>query len=122
MPSAKAVQPVPADLGRQARDLIEEANRAVLDDGASMTAPRIHNTARALMSLAERLPQALDQLATVIQWRAEQGVVQMDTDQDPAEAAAAVAEDLRVAGAAAQLLADRLAEPVHVLSAMGHRG
>jgi hypothetical protein len=122
VPSAKAVQPVPADLVRRARDLIEEANRAVLDDGASLTAPRIHDTARTLMSLVERLPQALDQLATFVEWRAEQGAIVMDTGQDPAEAAAGVAEDLRVAGAAAQQLAGRLAEPVHVLSAMGHQG
>jgi hypothetical protein len=119
VPSSK--QPVPSDLAYRARDLIEEINRAVLDHPEAMTAPRIHDTVRALMSLTERLPQTFEQLAAVLEIRAREGVIRMDTAEAPATAARSAAQELRTAGEEAGQLAHRLAKPAAALFSMGHR-
>ena len=55
----------PAQLVRQARDLIEESNRVVLD-AEGLSAPALSETVQALKSLVERLPQAFEQTAYVL--------------------------------------------------------
>lgn len=92
MPSPK--QPVPADPAYQACGPVEEVNRAVLVHPEVMTAPRIQDTVRALMSLTERLPQTFEQLAGVLEIRAREGVIRMDS---------------------------QLAKPAAALFSMGHR-
>lgn len=115
-----SAQPAPADLARKARDLVEELNRAVVDGSHTLTAPRVHETARALMELVDRLPQAFQQLADVLELRADQGAIRMDTGEDPDGVARATAEDLRVAGSEAHQLPDRLAKPARALFSMAH--
>jgi len=110
-----------ADLALAARDLIEQINCDVLDEPGKMTAPRIHETTRALMSLMDRLPQAFDQLATVLEMRAKDGAIVMDTADDPDVAATTTAEELRAAAADAQALAHQLAVPTRTLYSMGHK-
>ncbi|MEV5124726.1 hypothetical protein AB0K49_18345 [Streptomyces decoyicus] len=46
----------PAKLARQARDLIEEFNRVVLDDAKDLSAPALSEATQALKSLVDRLP------------------------------------------------------------------
>ncbi|MBT2384486.1 hypothetical protein [Streptomyces sp. ISL-11] len=113
-------QPVPADLAREARDLVEQVNHAVLDAPEALTAPRIHETTRALMQLVERLPQTFEQLADVLELRAREGAIRMDTAEDPDAAARAAAEDLRAAAAEAHQLARHLTQPAGALFSMAH--
>ncbi|WP_328381804.1 hypothetical protein OHS81_01885 [Streptomyces sp. NBC_00400] len=47
----------PAKLARQARDLIEEFNRVVLDDAKDLPAPAVSDAVQALKSLVDRLPE-----------------------------------------------------------------
>ena len=112
----------PAVLAQNARDLVEQLNRQVLDDAGKITAPNVNDTVRALMQLVDRLPQAFEQLATVLEMRAKEGVIGMDTAEDPAVAAFATAEELRSAAADAQALAQYIAVPARTLSSMDHQG
>ncbi|GAA2341430.1 hypothetical protein OHT20_37660 [Streptomyces caniferus] len=47
----------PAKLARQARNLIEEFNRVVLDDAKDLSAPAVSDAVQALKSLVDRLPE-----------------------------------------------------------------
>jgi hypothetical protein len=111
----------PAKLARQARDLIEDLNRVVLDDARTLSAPVLSETTQVLKQLVERLPQAFEQTADVLEMLAEQDKVVMDGDQDPKTAVAEVAAELRAAGASSEQLAKDLANPASALFLMGGR-
>ena len=117
MPAKKS----PAVLAQNARDMVEQLNHLVLNEAATITAPNINDTVRPLMQLADRLEQAFEQLAAVLEMRAKEGAIGMDTDEDPDDAVAAVAEALRAAAGDVQGLAQSLAVPARTLSAMDHR-
>lgn len=117
----QSTSPKPADLAREARDLIERVNRSVLDDPEAFTAPRILATTRALTELTGRLRQAFGRPAAVLEMWAREGVIRMDSLDDPDVAVPPVAEDLRSAAAAAQDLADLLARPSEILWSMSHQ-
>ncbi|BBG20739.1 hypothetical protein RVR_P1125 (plasmid) [Actinacidiphila reveromycinica] len=110
----------PAKLARQARDLIEQLNHVVLNDARALSAPVLSETVQVLKQLVERLPQAFEQTADVLEMLAEQDKVVVD-GQDPKAAVAEVAAELRAAGAGSQQLAKELANPASALFLMGGR-
>jgi hypothetical protein len=112
----------PAVLAQNARDLVEELNRLVLDEPGKVTAPNINDTLRALTQLVDRLPQAFEQLAAVLEMRAKEGVIGMDTGEDPDVAAGRAAGQLRTVAADAEALVQALAAPARILHHMDHRG
>ncbi|MFJ3762952.1 hypothetical protein [Streptomyces sp. NPDC090080] len=111
----------PARLVRQARDLIEEVNRAMLD-GPVPSAPELSETVQALKSLIERLPQAFDQSAATLTGLAANDKIVMDTGEDPAAAAAEAAAGLRAVSANTEQLAKELGTPASVMFHMGGPG
>jgi hypothetical protein len=110
----------PAKLARQARDLIEQLNCVVLDDARALSAPVLSETTQVLKQLVERLPQAFEQTADVLEMLAKQDKVVVD-GQDPKAAVAEVAAELRAAGASSERLAKDLANPASALFLMGGR-
>lgn len=111
----------PAKLARQARDLIEELNRVVLDDARTLSAPVLSETTQVLKQLIERLPQAFDQTASVLEMLAGQDKVVVDGDQDPKAAVAEVAAEMRAVATSSEQLAKDLANPASALFLMGGR-
>ncbi|MFF4174276.1 hypothetical protein [Streptomyces sp. NPDC001744] len=110
----------PAKLARQARDLIEEYNRVLLDDADDLSAPALSEATRVLKSLVDRLPQAFEQTADVLEMLASQDRV--TTGQgDPRTGAATTAAELRAVAAGAGKLAEDLSHPVSALFLMGGR-
>ncbi|MGJ5899393.1 hypothetical protein ACSCBZ_46760 [Streptomyces niveiscabiei] len=109
----------PAELARQARDLIEELNHVVLDDASALSAPALSETTQVLKQLVEQLPQAFDQTASVLEMLAKRGKVVVDGDQDPKVAVAEVAAELRAVAISSEQLAKDLADPASALFLMG---
>ncbi|MFK4070430.1 hypothetical protein [Streptomyces sp. NPDC029674] len=115
-----AVKQDPATLVRQARDLIEEFNRAVLDDRNDLSAPALSEATQALKSLVERLPQAFEQTADVLELLAKNNKVTVEQG-DPKEEVATTAAELRTVAAGSKQLAKSLANPASALFLMGGR-
>ncbi|MFD0353401.1 hypothetical protein ACFVHW_06565 [Streptomyces sp. NPDC127110] len=111
----------PAQLVRQARDLVENVNRAVLDDAATLSPPQLSAVVQALKELVERLPQAFDQAAAVLDMPAARDLVVMDTGQDPKAFTAEAAAQLRAAASSSEQLAKELAGPASAMFHMGGR-
>lgn len=111
----------PAGLARQARDLIEEFNRVVLDHAGTLSAPALSESIQAIKQLAERLPQAFDQTAGALEMLATRGEVFMNNGQNHSAAVCETAEQLRVAGSTGELLAEDLARPASILSSIRSR-
>ncbi|MGE7390861.1 hypothetical protein ACQKM2_35840 [Streptomyces sp. NPDC004126] len=111
----------PVRLVRDARDAVERVNNAFLDDGARLSAPAVSATVQALKELVERLPQALDQAAAVIELLGARERVVMDTGQDAEAFTAEVAAQLRAAATSSEQLAKELAAPASTLFHMGGR-
>ncbi|MGW4629723.1 hypothetical protein [Streptomyces rubiginosohelvolus] len=110
----------PAALVRQARDLIEEANRVVLDDGRNLSAPAVSDTVQALKSLVERLPQAFDQTARVLEMLAKADKVSVERGDAKTEVARTAGE-LRGVATDSEQLARTLSHPASALFMMGGR-
>jgi hypothetical protein len=110
----------PAMLVRQARDLIEEFNRVVLDDAKDLSAPALSEATQALKSLVGRLPQAFEQTADVLEMLAANNKVTVDQG-DPKTEAATTAAELRTAAADSEQLAKTLSHPASALFLMGGR-
>ncbi|WP_432190221.1 hypothetical protein [Streptomyces sp. Tue6028] len=116
--SSKRPASVPADLAREARDLIERVSRAIRDDPVELTVPRIHETTRALLQLVELLPLTFEQLANALEVRAKAGAICLDATDDLDAAARAAAADLRVVAGEADELSYLLAKPSTTLWSM----
>lgn len=110
----------PAKLARQARDLIEEFNRVVLDDAKDLSAPALSDATQALKSLVERLPQAFEQTADVLELLAANDKVTMEQGDPKSEVATTVAE-LRTVAADSEKLGKSLANQASALFTMGGR-
>ncbi|MFJ8855503.1 hypothetical protein [Streptomyces sp. NPDC102437] len=111
----------PATLVRQARDLIEEFNRVVLDDRKDLSAPELSGATQALKSLVDRLPQAFEQTADVLELLAANDRVTMEQGRDPKSEVATTAAELRTIAAGSEQLAQSLANPSSALFLMGGR-
>ncbi|MER7982592.1 hypothetical protein [Streptomyces sp. NPDC095817] len=114
-----AAQTDPAQLVRQARDLIEECNRVVLD-AEELSAPALSETVQALKSLVGRLPQAFEQTAYVMTRLAADNKITMEQG-DPMSEAATTAAELRTVAVHCQQLAKELSNPASALFLMGGR-
>ncbi|MEU4173370.1 hypothetical protein AB0F46_41930 [Streptomyces sp. NPDC026665] len=115
-----AVKTDPATLVRQARDLIEEFNRVVLDDERELSAPALSESTQALKSLVERLPQAFEQTAYVLELLVKSDKVTVERGDVKTEVAATAAE-LRTVAAHIEQLGKSLANPASALFLMGGR-
>jgi len=111
----------PAKLARQARDLIEEFNRVVLDDAKDLSAPALSEATQALKSLVERLPQAFEQTADVLELLAANDKVTVEQGRAPKDEVATTAAELRTVAADSEQLAKSLANPASALFLMGGR-
>ncbi|MFF5860771.1 hypothetical protein ACFY8B_35135 [Streptomyces sp. NPDC012751] len=111
----------PAKLVRQARDLIEEFNRVVLDDAKDLSAPALSEATQALKSLVDRLPQAFEQTADVLEMLAANDKITMDQGRNPKDEAATTSAELRTVAADSEKLAKSLANPASALFLMGGR-
>jgi hypothetical protein len=111
----------PAKLLRQARDLIEEFNRVVLDDARDLSAPALSDATQALKSLVGRLPQAFGQTADVLELLAASGRITLEQGRDPKAEVATTAAELRAVAADSEQLAKSLANPASALFLMGGR-
>lgn len=111
----------PAKLVRQARDLIEEFNRVVLDDGKDLSAPALSEATQALKSLVDRLPQAFEQTADVLELLAANDRITVEEGRDPKAEAATTAAELRTVAADSENLAKSLSHPASALFLMGGR-
>jgi ectoine hydroxylase-related dioxygenase (phytanoyl-CoA dioxygenase family) len=111
----------PAKLVRQARDLIEEFNRVVLDDAKDLSAPALSEATQALKSLVERLPQAFEQTADVLEMLAAGDKVTVEHGRDSKSEVATTATELRGVAADSEQLAKSLANPASALFLMGGR-
>jgi hypothetical protein len=111
----------PAKLARQARDLIEEFNRVVLDDAKDLSAPALSKATQALKSLVDRLPQAFEQTADVLEMLAAKDKITMEQGRDPKAEAATTAAELRTVAADSERLAKGLANHASSLFLMGGR-
>ncbi|MFF1545970.1 hypothetical protein [Streptomyces sp. NPDC058291] len=111
----------PAKLARQARDLIEEFNRVVLEDAKDLSAPALSEATQALKSLVERLPQAFEQTADVLELLATNDKVTVEQGHDPKDEVATTAAELRTVAADSEKLAKSLANPASALFLMGGR-
>ncbi|MFE3502954.1 hypothetical protein [Kitasatospora sp. NPDC059160] len=94
----------PAATARQAAAAIQELNHQTLDID-SMSAPEIHSTVRALADLVDRLPQACEQLAHLLERELAADRVCMEDGRDPAAPVGQAAAGLRQVAA--------LASPAH---------
>ncbi|MFC9735033.1 hypothetical protein ACFWGM_16790 [Streptomyces roseolus] len=110
----------PAKLARQARDLIEEYNRVLLDDANALSAPGLSEATEALKSLVDRLPQAFELTADVLEMLAAKGRITIEQGVPQAEAATTAAE-LRAVAAGTEKLAKDLSHPASALFHMGGR-
>ncbi|MEU9197731.1 hypothetical protein [Streptomyces hundungensis] len=110
----------PAKLARQARDLIEEFNRVVLDDAKDLSAPALSDATQALKSLVDRLPQAFEQTADVLELLAANDKVTMEQG-DPKTEVSTTAAELRAVAADSEQLAKNLSHPASALFMMGGR-
>ncbi|MEK8141702.1 hypothetical protein NKH18_01000 [Streptomyces sp. M10(2022)] len=110
----------PAKLVRQARDLIEEFNRVVLDDAKDLSAPALSEATQALKSLVDRLPQAFEQTADVLELLAAGDRVTVEQG-DPKTEVATTAAELRAVAADSEQLAKSLSHPASALFMMGGR-
>ncbi|MGO4634922.1 hypothetical protein AB4225_28945 [Streptomyces sp. 2RAF24] len=110
----------PAQLVRQARDLIDEFNRVVLDDAQELSAPALSEATQALKSLVERLPQAFEQTADVLELLAKSDKVTVEQGDVKTEVATTAAE-LRTVAADSEQLGKSLANPASALFLMGGR-
>ncbi|MCZ1011856.1 hypothetical protein [Streptomyces lydicus] len=109
-------------LARQARDLIEEFNRVVLDDAKDMSAPpALPDATQALKSLVDRFPQAFEQTADVLEMLAASDKITMEQGRDPKTEVATTAAELRAVAADGEQLAKSLANPASALFLMGGR-
>lgn len=115
-----AAKKVPAKLVRQARDLIEEFNRVVLDDAKDLSAPALSEAAQAWKSLVGRLPQAFEQTADVLELLAANDRVTVEQGDPKTEVVTTVAE-LRAVVADSEQLAKGLSHPASALFMMGGR-
>ncbi|MFK8851653.1 hypothetical protein [Streptomyces sp. Ac-502] len=113
--------PDPAHVVRQARDSIEELNRLLLDEGMNLSAPVLADAVQALKSLVERLPQALDLSARVLEILAARDAIAMDNGKTPQTEATAAATELRKVSTDAEQLARGLSGPASKMSHMGVR-
>ncbi|MFI9630482.1 hypothetical protein [Streptomyces sp. NPDC052042] len=110
----------PAKLARQARDLIEDLNHVVLDDARTLSAPQLPETIQALKQLVERLPQAFEQTADVLELLAKNGKVTIEQGDVNTEVATTTAA-LRTVAADSEQLGKSLANPASALFLMGGR-
>ncbi|MFI9588342.1 hypothetical protein ACIHCQ_42685 [Streptomyces sp. NPDC052236] len=110
----------PAKLVRQARDLIEEFNRVVLDDAKDLSAP-LSEATQALKSLVDRLPQAFEQTADVLEMLAANDKITMEQGRDPKAEVVTTAGELRAVAADSEQLAKSLSHPASALFLMGGR-
>jgi hypothetical protein len=110
----------PAKLARQARDLIEDDNRVLLDDANALSAPALSEATQALKSLVDRLPQAFEQTGDVLEMLASQDRITMEQG-DPRSEAATTAAELRAVAADTEQLAKDLSHPASALFLMGGR-
>ncbi|MFE1558883.1 hypothetical protein ACFW6V_28365 [Streptomyces sp. NPDC058734] len=101
----------PVQLVREPRDLIEKVNHVFLDDAAALSPPQLSAVVQALKELVERLPQAFDQAAAVLDMLAARDLVVMDTGEDPKSFTAEAAAQLRAAATSSEHLAKELAGP-----------
>ncbi|RSS64132.1 hypothetical protein EF912_02465 [Streptomyces sp. WAC07061] len=76
---------------------------------------------QALKELVERLPQALDQAAAVLDLLATRDVVMMDTGEDTTGFMAEAAAQLRSSATNSEHLAKELAGPASAMFRMGGR-
>ncbi|MER7914232.1 hypothetical protein [Streptomyces sp. NPDC096068] len=111
----------PAAMIRQARDLIEGFNHVPLDEARTLSAPALSDAVQALKQLMERLPQAFEQTADVLELLAARGKVVVQPGQDPQEEVDQTAAELREAAVGAEDLARTLANPASALFMMGGR-
>ncbi|MFE2911287.1 hypothetical protein [Kitasatospora indigofera] len=75
----------PAAIARTARDAVEALNHAT--GLANIPAPATSATTQALLSLVQRLPQTVEQLADAVLFQAKRDGIRMDDGSDPIEAA-----------------------------------
>lgn len=108
----------PAMLVRQARDLIEEFNRVLLDDAQNLSAPELSATTQALKSLVDRLPQAFEQTADVLAMLAADDKITIEQG-DPKTEAGTTAAELRTVAVHSEQLAKELSHPASALFLMG---
>jgi len=116
-----AAKTKPAKLARQARDLIEEFNHVVLNDAKDLSAPALSEATQALKQLVERLPQAFEQTADVLEMLAAKDKIAMEQGIDPKSEAATTAAELRTVAAGSEQLAKDLSNPASALFLMGGR-
>ncbi|MFJ4922972.1 hypothetical protein [Streptomyces sp. NPDC088725] len=111
----------PAKLARQARDLIEEFNCVVLDDAEELPVPALSEATQALKSLVDRLPQAFEQTADVLELLAANDKITLEQGRNSKAEAATTAAELRNAAADSEQLAKSLSHPASALFLMGGR-
>lgn len=110
----------PAKLARQARNLVTEFNRVLLDDAKELSAPALSEATQGLKSLVERLPQAFEQTADVLALLAKSDKVTVEQGDVKTEMATTAAE-LRTVAADSEQLGTNLANPASALFLMGGR-
>ncbi|WP_327300055.1 hypothetical protein [Streptomyces goshikiensis] len=111
----------PAQLARQARDLVEDFNRVVLDVAKGLSAPALSDAVQALKSLVERLPQAFGQTADVLEFLAAGDRVTVEQGRDAKREVATTAAELRAVAADSEQLARSLSDPASALFMRGGR-
>jgi hypothetical protein len=84
--------PNPARQARLAADAVQELNRITLDQ--PLSAPRVSEITQTLCQLIDRLPQALEQLASHLDRQAAEQRIRMDDGSDPRESADEVVQAL----------------------------
>lgn len=94
--------PTAFDAATAAAEGVRQLNHVTLN-GPALSAPEISSVARVLLDLVDRLPQALDQLASHLEKQQAAGQVRMDDGRDPAGPVSTVTAALRRAALMASI-------------------
>ncbi|MFK0264221.1 hypothetical protein ACIQU1_23305 [Streptomyces angustmyceticus] len=93
----------------------------VLDDAKDMSAPALSEATQPLKSLVDRLPQAFEQTADVLELLAAGDKITVEQGRDPKDEVTTTAAELRTVAADSEQLAKSLANPASALFLMGGR-
>ncbi|MFI5809186.1 hypothetical protein [Streptomyces sp. NPDC051561] len=104
---------------RNAADAIQQLNHRTFGREALPNPPQVSEVTQFLSKLADRLPQALDQLSTAVRRHLAEDLIRMDDGTDAGPAADDVLHHLGQAGLHARTLSDSLHKAASPLFHMG---